>query len=108
MTSCIIKKVEPVPGLVPSLRYATTLRVDADLPHTRLFIAKWVGEVAFTTEPENGMSEPGPRKLVLPAHWASEPSGSRLLSTSEEQATFTCEMTTPILDSLERFRAGGR
>jgi hypothetical protein len=112
VTTCIIKKVEPIPGLVPSLRFATSVRLDFGQANARLFVLKWVGEIGFTRQPEQGgsMAPAGPGKLVLPATWASEVDGhaTKRLSGVELHANFTCEMTPTILDGVERFREGGR
>jgi hypothetical protein len=108
VTACSIKKVEPVLGLIPKLRFATTLRLDAGPPRERLFIAKWIGEIGFTCHAEDADYPPGPKKLVLNAHWESEPEGSRLLSHSDKPSTFTCDLGPGILDAIERFRDGGR
>lgn len=110
MIACQIKKVEPVTGLIPSLRFTTNIRIDD--PHTdaRLFVAKWIGEIGFTKsqEPTNGMSPTGPNKLVLPARWSSEPHATRSWARSDTAATFECDVPPAVVDAIDRFRDGGR
>lgn len=110
MLTCLIKKVEPVTGLVPSLRFSTNLRVDAFQSEDRVFLSKWLGEIAFTkkAEPSNGISPTGPNKLVLPARWTSEPQTTRTWARSDVFATFECDMTPEIVDAIDRFRNGDR
>jgi hypothetical protein len=105
----VIKQVEPVPGLIPMLRFTTSIRVDVGQPLTRLFLTKWIGDVGLTTRPEGGgLMPPGPNKLMLPATWTSEPEGSRIFSGQDHVAVFMSAVTPQTLDAIERFRNGGR
>lgn len=105
----IIKRVEPIVGLVPALRFTAALRLDLGEATSRLFVAKWIGDVGLTRQPEGpGLVPAGPTKLVQPATWLSEPEGSRRFSSTDGMATFTCEMTPSIIEAIERFREGGR
>lgn len=112
VNTCVIKRVEAIPGLLPSLRFTTSLRLEFGRSNSRLFVMKWIGEIGFARRPEQGggMMPSGPEKMVLPALWASETDGhiTKHLSGTEMHATFTCNVTPSILDGLERFRDGGR
>jgi hypothetical protein len=110
MHTCDIQDVEVVSGLIPSLQWTVKLRLSFGPEMQRLFPSRWMGEIAFTRQPEGegSLSPTGPNKLVLPALWASESEDPPFWSNSDYVQQFRCEMRPDILDGIERFRDGGR